>query len=88
MLQNFRYSYIPLQIFASQAALRLRFFFRNKDFIILEAGGRIKKEELKNSHIIVYWLWKEKEDEETGEKRPLPNPFIIEFGRLINSVPA
>ena len=29
---------------------------------ILEAGGRFKKEELKNSHIIVYWLWKEKED--------------------------
>lgn len=36
---------------------------------ILEAGGRIKKEELKNSHIGVYWLWKVIEDEETEEKR-------------------
>jgi antirestriction protein ArdC len=42
---------------------------------ILEAGGRIKKEELKNSHIIVYWLWKEREDEETGEKRTFAKPF-------------
>jgi hypothetical protein len=42
---------------------------------ILEAGGRIKKEELKNSHIIVYWLWKEKEDEETKEKKTFAKPF-------------
>jgi antirestriction protein ArdC len=42
---------------------------------ILEAGGRIKKEELKNSHIIVYWLWKEKEDEETGKKKTFAKPF-------------
>jgi antirestriction protein ArdC len=42
---------------------------------ILEAGGRIQKEELKNSHIIVYWLLKEKEDEETGEKNTFAKPF-------------
>ena len=42
---------------------------------ILEAGGRIKKEEMKNSHIIVYWLWKEKEDEETKEKKTFAKPF-------------
>jgi hypothetical protein len=42
---------------------------------ILEAGGRIKKEELKNSHIIVYWLWKESEDEETKEKKTFAKPF-------------
>lgn len=42
---------------------------------ILEAGGRIKKEEMKRSHIIVYWLWKEKEDEETGEKKTFAKPF-------------
>jgi len=42
---------------------------------ILEAGGQIKKEELINSHIIVYWLWKEKEDEETGEKKTFAKPF-------------
>lgn len=42
---------------------------------ILEAGGRIKKEEMKHSHIIVYWLWKEKEDEETKEKRTFAKPF-------------
>ena len=55
---------------------------------ILEAGGRIKKEEMKNSHIIVYWLWKEKKKtKKQRRKRPLQNLFIIEFGRLINSVP-
>ncbi|SMQ86875.1 Antirestriction protein ArdC [Bacillus sp. OV166] len=42
---------------------------------ILDAGGRIKKEELKNSHIIVYWLWKEKEDEETKKKKTFAKPF-------------
>lgn len=42
---------------------------------ILEAGGRIKKEELKNSHIIVYWLWRETEDEETKEKKTFAKPF-------------
>ena len=42
---------------------------------ILEAGGRIKKEEFKNSHIIVYWLWKEKEDKETKQKRTYARPF-------------
>jgi hypothetical protein len=42
---------------------------------ILEAGGRIKKEELRNSHIIVYWLWKEKEEDETGEKKTFAKPF-------------
>jgi antirestriction protein ArdC len=42
---------------------------------ILEAGGRIKKEEMKHSHIIVYWFWKEKEDEETKEKKTFAKPF-------------
>jgi hypothetical protein len=41
---------------------------------ILEAGGPIKKEELKNSHIIVYWLWKEREDKETKEKKTFAKP--------------
>src|SRR4051812_8106271 len=30
---------------------------------------------MKNSHIIVYWLWKEKEDEETKEKRRFVKPL-------------
>ncbi|MCM3191275.1 zincin-like metallopeptidase domain-containing protein [Bacillus subtilis] len=42
---------------------------------ILEAGGRIKKEELKNSHIVVYWLWKVIEDEETEEKKKFAKPL-------------
>ncbi|MCY7854992.1 zincin-like metallopeptidase domain-containing protein [Bacillus spizizenii] len=42
---------------------------------ILEAGGRIKKEEFKNSHIIVFWLWKEFEDEETEEKKKFAKPI-------------
>lgn len=42
---------------------------------ILEAGGRIKKEEMKHSHLIVYWLWKEKEDKETNEKKTFARPF-------------
>ncbi|MFY0762173.1 ArdC family protein [Metabacillus dongyingensis] len=42
---------------------------------ILEAGGRIKKEEMKHSHIIVYWLWKEKEDKETKEIKTFAKPF-------------
>lgn len=42
---------------------------------ILEAGGRIKKEEMKNSHIIVYWLWKEFEDEDKKEKKTFAKPF-------------
>jgi hypothetical protein len=46
---------------------------------ILEAGGRIKKEEMKHSHIIVYWLWKEKR-----RKRNMPTPSITGFGRLIS----
>lgn len=42
---------------------------------ILEAGGRIKKEEFKNSHIIVFWLWKEFKDEETEEKKKFAKPI-------------
>lgn len=42
---------------------------------ILEAGGRIKREEMKHSHIIVYWLWKKKEDEESKEKKKYAKPF-------------
>src|SRR3954451_19753977 len=42
---------------------------------ILEAGGRIKKEEMKNSYIIVYWILKEKEDEETKEKKTFVKPL-------------
>ncbi len=30
---------------------------------------------MKNSHIIVYWLWKEKEDKETKEKKTFAKPF-------------
>ena len=30
---------------------------------------------MKHSHIIVYWLWKEKKDQETKEKRTLAKPF-------------
>lgn len=42
---------------------------------ILEAGGRIKKEEMANSHTIVYWFWKEVVDEETKEKKKFAKPF-------------
>jgi antirestriction protein ArdC len=42
---------------------------------ILEVGGRIKKGEMKNSHIIVYWIWKEKEDEEIKEKKTFVKPL-------------
>jgi len=34
---------------------------------ILNAGGWIKKEELKNYQIVVYWLWKDKIDKDTEE---------------------
>lgn len=37
---------------------------------IQEAGGRVKKGE--KSHIVVYWNWFEKEDEETGELVKIP----------------
>ena len=30
---------------------------------------------MKHSHIIVYWLWKEKKDQETKEKRTFAKPF-------------
>lgn len=35
---------------------------------IKKSGGRIKREEMKKSSIVVFWNWKEEEDEETGEK--------------------
>lgn len=37
---------------------------------IQEAGGRVKKGE--KSHIVVFWNWIEKEDEETGELVKIP----------------
>ena len=42
---------------------------------ILEGGGRINREDMNKYHIIVYWLWKEKEDEETKEKKKFGKPF-------------
>lgn len=36
------------------------------------AGGRIKKEELKKSHIVVFWKWIEKEDKEGDKKEKFP----------------
>lgn len=37
---------------------------------ITEAGGKVKKGE--KGHIVVFWKWLEKEDEETGEKESIP----------------
>lgn len=37
---------------------------------IQEAGGKIKKGE--KSHIVVFWKWLEKEDEESGEVQKIP----------------
>lgn len=39
---------------------------------IQEAGGKIKPEEKKKSHIVVFWKWLEKEDEENGEMIKIP----------------
>ncbi|MGZ9869610.1 ArdC family protein [Priestia endophytica] len=49
---------------------------------ILEAGGRIKKEEWKNYHIIVYWLWKKYEDEETKEEKLYAKPFYYKVWEI------
>lgn len=37
---------------------------------ITEAGGKVKKGE--KGHIVVFWKWLEKEDEETGETEKVP----------------
>lgn len=37
---------------------------------VSEAGGKVKKGE--RGHIVVFWRWIEKEDEETGEKEKIP----------------
>lgn len=39
---------------------------------IQEAGGKIKPKEMKKAHIIVFWKWLKKEDEESGEIKEIP----------------
>ncbi len=39
---------------------------------VIEAGGRVKPEEAKKYHIVVFWKWLEKEDEETGKNEKVP----------------
>ncbi|MFY0758008.1 zincin-like metallopeptidase domain-containing protein [Metabacillus dongyingensis] len=37
---------------------------------------------MKHSQIVVYWLWKEKEDEETKEKKTFAKPFYYRVWQI------
>lgn len=39
---------------------------------ITEAGGRVKREETTKFHIVVFWKWIEKENEESGQVEKVP----------------
>ncbi|MGG4278087.1 ArdC family protein [Bacillus licheniformis] len=49
---------------------------------ILKAGGRIKREEMKNFHIVVYWLWIDNEEEETDEKKKFAVPLYYKVWEI------
>lgn len=49
---------------------------------ILEGGGRINREEMNKYHIIVYWLWKEKEDKETKEIKKFGKPLYYKVWEI------
>lgn len=54
---------------------------------ILEANGWIKKEEFKNYHIVVYWLWKEIKNEETDEvEKRYAKPFYYKVWEISSQV--
>lgn len=51
---------------------------------ILAAGGRIKYEEMRKSHIVVYWLWTAEKDKETGEEtgKKFAKPFFYQVWEI------
>ncbi|MGE8081354.1 ArdC family protein [Peribacillus loiseleuriae] len=54
--------------------------------VILQSGGRIKYDELKKYHPVVYWIWIKEEDKDTGEIKKVAFPKYYQVWEINSQV--